>query len=350
VVDCRTVSEPGTPGTRSLGPIAVFNDLRDIPYDKATAATFDNTSIFDRKSPSRHSPTPIRSLHGKPTSPPVRDAPYSMGSHRDDGPATEATISHTPTPGLTISPESRSSCASDNIFFSDVRACWRRFQQVSHGTENLQAQLSRCKDFTERYIQDGSSSFDSARHALLDLADHNNLFVPTVTIDPTVVRTLLQYWLSIGYDINQRDRYGNTILLRECSVSYSNWTLGQAWITYLSILVEHGADLHATNICIGCGALHVLMRSIAARNFDPFTKEKLEAVSDALVLFLSAGCDPNARDFWGKMPLDHSKSWRGILTFSDLERSRVLEAVWRGALMRTSRARKRLAEQRASAS
>jgi hypothetical protein len=235
-------------------------------------------------------------------------------------------------------------------FFSDVRACWRRFQQVSHGTENLQAQLSRCKDFTERYIQDGSSSFDSARHALLDLADHNNLFVPTVTIDPTVVRTLLQYWLSIGYDINQRDRYGNTILLRECSVSYSNWTLGQAWITYLSILVEHGADLHATNICIGCGALHVLMRSIAARNFDPFTKEKLEAVSDALVLFLSAGCDPNARDFWGKMPLDHSKSWRGILTFSDLERSRVLEAVWRGALMRTSRARKRLAEQRASAS
>jgi hypothetical protein len=217
-----------------------------------------------------------------------------------------------------------------------VQTSWQNLRFAFGKSEllRLNEQLSDCKHITSQYIEK-SPDMDTARHAVLILAANNHLYMPTHINDSSILRTVLQYWLSLGYDINKEDSSGYTLLQYECTLPYPDLAAYPGRIAYLSLLIDYGADVHSLHHDKYRGTLHLVMNAVALRLVSTYW---IGEVEETLVLLLEAGCDPYNRDSDGKTPSDYTDpevggKWN--------ERHRKLgNAAWENAMARTSNIRR----------
>jgi ankyrin repeat protein len=316
-VDCRTISEVGTPGSRSFTPVPMFNALFENNFDEAAAPDLDNHSSSDTRSPDSRSPTPTPTLYGHHTG-----------------------LTHSPPPSVML--DQNEELISVEMMEYNIRASWNAlYAIIRSGMPFPETQYSHCKDVTNQYIQ-GSPNPDAARCAVLDLARKNSLFMPRFITDITIMRKLLQYWLDIGYDINQRNSNGNTTLLEACSWGFP-YEPPRHWKPVVSLLVQFGANVHDTSLQNGRGALHLAMESIANMmalfSYHTADKAMIEETVEVLVVLLEAGCDPSTQDLDGFMPLDMINTEHKFRSYWKVGRDLAKKA-WGIALAKTSESRR----------
>jgi hypothetical protein len=325
-VDCRTISEVGTPGSRSFTPVPMFNALLENNFDEGAAPDLDNHSNSDTRFPDSRSPTPTPTLYGHDTG-------------------------LTPSPPPSVMVDNNEESISVKMIEDIVRPSWigLYFGFNTTGMSFSDTQFSYCKDVTNQYIQ-GSPNPDAARCAVLDIARMNLLFMPHIITDITAIRKLLQYWLDIGYDINQRDSYRNILFLQACSrVSiFTLYTPARHWTLLVSLLVQLGANVHDTSLQNGRGALHLAMESIANPmirfSFHPNDKALIEEAVEVLVVLLEAGCDPSAQDSDGAMPLDMINTEHKARSYYWKAGRDLAKKAWGIALAKTGESRRLRAE------
>jgi hypothetical protein len=232
----------------------------------------------------------------------------------------------------------------------NIETSWNALYAIIRpGTPFPETRFSHCKDVTNQYIQ-GSPNPDAARCAVLDFAPKNLFRFTELITDITAMRKVFQYWWDIGYDINQRNSYGNTTLLQICSgfSTLKLYTPARHCTLLVWLLVQLGANVHDTSLQNGRGALHLAMESIANPiawlSFHTNDKALIEEAVEVLVVLLEAGCDPSAQDSDGFMPLDLINTEYN--TRSSYEKSRIAFAqfAWERALAETSESRRLRAE------
>jgi hypothetical protein len=348
VIDCRTISEPGTPASRSTTPVPV---LHDVSIDSAVASAFHNRSDSDQSSPGGQSSTPTSMFYERPAISSTEDDSTNTDYHNSEEQAIRATPGRNRTSLLTTNVEPSSSSASSTIQLRDVNIAWVDFRSTFRASDLFQseARLTHCMHTTNQYIQESPDS-DVALRKVLDLSRSNQLFIPTYIgmVEPR--RAALQYWLSIGLDINERDSSGYTILLRTCNNGYTTTMFSPGLAGCISILIEHGANVHSTDLDTGRGALHFLMNNLKNWTSGALTQRRVREVSEVMVLLLEAGCDPDARDFEGETALEYALHKSNGRPSWEVDPNGVYMQVWNDALAATSETRKLLAEQRRSTS
>lgn len=115
-----------------------------------------------------------------------------------------------------------------------------------------------------------------------------------------MVRDILQYLLSMGCTLEERDPLGRTFFILAalaCDTEHMD---------YLSLLIQHRADVEAKDFT-GCGALHLVLNRF---NFDDtgyaLTSPRYSKCDeDKLVFLLKVGCDPTALNLEGQEPIDY---------------------------------------------
>jgi ankyrin repeat protein len=318
-VDCRTISEVGTPESRSFTPVPMFNALFENNFDEGAAPDLDNHSNSDTRFPDSRSPTPTPTLYGHDTG-------------------------LTPSPPPSVMVDNNEESISVRMIEDIVRPSWNGlyFGFKTPGMSFSETQFSYCKDVTNQYIQ-GSPNPDAARCAVLDIARENLLFMPQLITDIAAMREVLQYLLDIGYDINQRNSNGKTILLEACSKGYP-YGPPRHWKLFVSLLVQFGANVHDTKIQDGRGALHLAMESIGRLMFwysvHMIDKALIEEAVEVLVVLLEAGCDPSAQDSDGFMPLDLINTKYNTRLLYEKRSMRLAQEAWERALAKTSETRR----------
>jgi hypothetical protein len=214
------------------------------------------------------------------------------------------------------------------ISLSHVRASWQEFRD---GQPRSEEQFLHCKRITLEYIE-ASPDRPAAQRAVLDLARRTNFFRPVPNVD-TTERAVLKHWLSTGLDINQKNSGGRTILLQICQKP--DHALYTKRVMDLSLLIEHGANVHSTDPCTGHGALHLVMDSMTEW-LSPGPNPVHGDGEEMLVILLKAGCDPDARNFDGQTPLELAQvngSRSGELMAGDVG---LALAAWHRAMARRS--------------
>jgi hypothetical protein len=335
VIDCRTISEPGTSASRSTTQIPVFHNF---PSESAVKSGFENHSNSNPSSPRSRSPTPTPTSYEYPTSSATRDGSNTMNYDNSEEAAIQVSIGRMQIPALIFNPEPRPSSVSRIIHLDNVLTAWRvfSFKKYAPDLSQREIQLCYCKHLTNRYILSSSDS-NLALRALFDLVGNNYLFIPAYSDTTKILRIKLDYWLNIGYNMNERNSSGYTFFLSACKHSYMTMTSYRDWADFLSLLIECGADVHSTHLYNGRGALHLLLDGI---EYWSIYSHKRRETKDLLVVLLNAGCDPDARDSEGRTPLE----------FANVPRSSYRWNEWEEALAETSDTRRLLAEQRGSTS
>jgi hypothetical protein len=340
VIDCRTISEPGTPATRSPTPVPVFNGLYLSSYNDGAASTIGDQSGSNPNSPGNRSPTPTPALYEDPTRASISVIPPTTDYHNNDEMAIPKSLDRMQTPALITDSEPISSDVSRIVLFRDVENAWYTLR-LHFGFLNPQCleNLSQFKHIAGQYIQESAHIY-SARRAVLDLVVDGENFIPVGIHEITRMRGLLEYKLSLGYDINERDSSGNTVLLRVCQYLAGSLAWVHGCAKYLSLLIEHGANVHSTNPHNGRGALHCCIYRMVNHEFHLWETTEGE---ETLAILLEAGCNPEAQSFPHSTPMsyanpviyDGSRPWRVTAR---------TELMWQRALARTSDARLLLAE------
>jgi hypothetical protein len=334
-MDCRTVSEPGTPASFSLSPIPQYDWLPAIPHSKASEPASDNNGNFNLSCPEPCSPAASPTLYSYLTSSSARASSSVSNYHNNNEPCVRASPSPVRSLTLANTTDPRSSGASRVRCLHDVHTSWQNLRFGFRSTELLRLgeQLSDSIRITSQYIQE-RPDIDTARHAVLVLAEDNHLYMPTHINDSTTLRMVLEYWLSLGYDINRKDSSGYTILQHECTLPYPDLAAYPGRAVYLSLLVEHGANVHSLHRCKDRGPLHLVMDAVTLELVSSY---QIWEIEDTLVILINAGCDPYARDADGKTPFDYSYTF--LYLFDDKWHNRHRELgnkVWESAMARTS--------------
>ena len=143
-------------------------------------------------------------------------------------------------------------------------------------------------------IYDADNQFSSSG-PLFRIADYNSMD----DLDPSHMRDILQYLTSIGYDLEERNRYGQTPLLFAASEVLPATTI------YMWLLIEKGARLDAKDY-FGLGLLHtVLLRYLYFMDLgnDVCPYDKSEALKSAYGYRLVHWNSwvPDARDMYWEM-------------------------------------------------
>jgi hypothetical protein len=298
VVDCRTISEPSTPASRGLTPVPLFDGLhRDLTIE-AIATTFNNESNLDSISPGSPSPTPTPDHYGNQSAPSITAALSTEYHYNHDEIALDSNLDRMRTLSLLPNSEFRVSGISRVIRSDDVHDSWHSVHHNSKGWHfsELELHFSRCKDITNQYIQERPDPH-SAKIDVLGRAWRNELYIPQYIVGIPIIRAALQYWMSLYYDIEERDMSGRTFLLRACTSSDSDYSMYRRVTAYIEI----GASVHSTDLYEDCGPIHMFMSSTGSEAYYDFTVEEVEEI---LILLLEAGCNPHALDSSGKSPLD----------------------------------------------
>jgi hypothetical protein len=314
----------------------MFNDLPKSSHNEAAAPPFDNHSNSDLVVQESRSPIPTPSFYLYSTSPPTRIASPTTDHHDNDEPTIQESRRHNNmrTPDLITVSEPRSFGVSHIDLFREVENSWESFRWLrTSDFTSLRAELSHCEDTTNQCLQQSPDS----RRQVLDLARTKGLFMPIYSKDITTTCAVLQYWLSIGYDINEPDLSGCTIFLHTCNSIHENMAMPpyRYWAVFLSLLIESGANVHAKDLQTGRGALHLVIISMASLFFPRLGCGNIEQI---LVLLLDAGCDPYARDHTGKAPVEYAKPNSRLFSGPS-------KAVWERAMDRTSATRRARAKQ-----
>ncbi|KAH3966044.1 hypothetical protein HBI56_063740 [Parastagonospora nodorum] len=106
--------------------------------------------------------------------------------------------------------------------------------------------------------------------------------------DVQLLSQLFDYFLSIGCDIEARDAWGDTLLLRACRY----YTVGSS--VYISQLIQYGADVSVKSLR-GQGALDLALGPVPW-TLSLWSEEHLrQQLLGKLGLLLEAGCDPRIK-------------------------------------------------------
>lgn len=160
--------------------------------------------------------------------------------------------------------------------------------------------LAHCKA-TSRWLYTDHDNLKQCVHW-----SHGNmyvLFIPSYIGRDTGLRIgdeCLQYWLENGADMEAPVMGGITPLLFAC------FYFGLETLDYLVLLIKHGANVHAVND-EGLGALHMVLMSLHTCLYSEVPTRSwwryLDEADTRLVTLLRAGCNPNATDHQGRTPL-----------------------------------------------
>jgi hypothetical protein len=276
-------------------------------------------------------------------SPPTRVPLPSIDCHINGGPVVDINFDRMPWAHLYTFDRVLYSWPNLHRPLDSVRYHWRDlFHLTQSDLSQFEAQLAHCKNVTDRYIQE-SPDWYIAR-AVLVMAEYENWILPR-NEDTTRLRSILEYWISIGYDMNGKNTYGSTILLQVCESYYEDVSRDQVTTpeSYLSLLIEHGANVHSTDRSRR-GALHLFMNTMGERLFRVLTIRKVEEI---LVVLLQAGCDPHSEDIEGKTPTANVPLGRSFITRVPVP-GETAHAAWHRAMARTRELRRARALERAS--
>jgi hypothetical protein len=171
---------------------------------------------------------------------------------------------------------------------------WTRFFRTAQyiSTHQLAELLARTKQETDGYLQQGLRSgcdvISSSNMRSLFHQPESHRFQ-----DSQILNQILQYWLSIGCDIEQRDYHGQTPLLRVCLHFY----LWEVQPVYLSLLIQYGADVSTT--CHGFGGIdHLILNRWEADMPMRWTADLRQRLEKSLELLLQAGCSLLRKSLW----------------------------------------------------
>ncbi len=142
-----------------------------------------------------------------------------------------------------------------------VCAIWEGFDDAWNGwfipdlpSSNIKS-INQCRSMSDGALRygcdiDNSIAFNSLKpNPLFNVVDEYGRGIP-----PQVMMEALQYLCNIGYDIEERNSEGLTLLLFEAT------QIDRSVISVLKFLIEKGADLHAVDL-YNRGALHLALRA-----------------------------------------------------------------------------------------
>jgi hypothetical protein len=190
-------------------------------------------------------------------------------------------------------------------------------------------ELDRAKQETDVFVQ---HSLDNGYAMTALLRQLNLLFLPTLLEykDSRILSQVLDYWLSIGCDLEYRNINEETPLLKACHYHV------QGTYMYLSILIERGADVSARD-CNGRGALDLTLMSSA--KFLPIAMicpphYSVQLLELKLQILLQSGCPPQLQDIWPetsagwqtyRKAIEREKKRRSLLLLEDMQHLPTLE-------------------------
>lgn len=184
-----------------------------------------------------------------------------------------------------------------------IQSIWENFFNVLTSNPadvwSLDAQFAHCKMETDRYPLETQTVQNLQK---VVMSRFRSLPYGSIGRCGTLqmVHDVLRYLLSIGCTLEDREPLGKTCFLH-ASVTY-----GYGLMDYLFMLVQNGADVQAKDH-LGRGALHLVLNRF---NFDEAGHALVQPRysnddEDRLVFLLKAGCDPTAKDFEGKEPIEY---------------------------------------------
>ncbi|KAF2109379.1 hypothetical protein BDV96DRAFT_651819 [Lophiotrema nucula] len=188
--------------------------------------------------------------------------------------------------------------------------------------------ITRCKAISQLAFKHGATIEYCPNY---DIDVGNLLHLPCAyhNIGKQLLDDIVHYFLLIGCDIEYHNAKGLTPLLRAAYTKQYKLT------DYLSVLIEYGANIFATD-SRGRGALHiVVLGSYAVEKKDEdrtspckfsTIDEVLEELQRRLVVLMMAGCSPSAIDQHG-------------CTAEDLIQDDSMRIVWNSAIEQASRSR-----------
>jgi hypothetical protein len=293
VVNCCTVSEPGTPcQERARSPSATI-----ALYESEPSGALAHDEYMQRDH------MPYVSMEGLPD-------PYDSMQYNpvEDTHVQQDTMDYfNPYDVFAQYTSTEAEALRDNQLFA------RRRQLLDLWSSFFNKDISR--------LQPGRDRFDEYRkisnHILAPCTENiwhtsNNslLFLANSTIqDLYTLRKVLEHWISIGCHIDHQNIGGLTPLLYFCT----NSSMG---LQYLSLLLAKRANVDAVDFQ-GRGALHLVMQSFVGgrharhslkRKQDRIKEEKVDVfrwftkVENKLSILLHAGCKPALRDNAGRTP------------------------------------------------
>ena len=134
-------------------------------------------------------------------------------------------------------------------------------------------------------------------------------------MDPEAVRTLVQFSVSHGADIEQVQGWYN-----ETALLFAAHSGRESSLLWLRALLEHGAD-HTVQDRYWRGPLHLTLKknSFAYAEGEGIPATSMRLMEAKLVCLIRAGCSIHEDDYWG-------------LTPTDIARGSCLRFVWENAL------------------
>ena len=202
---------------------------------------------------------------------------------------------------------------------------WSSWVEINDNAEKsvlFSEDVARCKhatfQFTKTYGPISTHSQGTADGRL----PANFLFIPSMYGaygSPEHLEAMLQYWLELGLDVNSRAVLGMTPLI------YAAGRFTGRLSTYMSLLIQHGANVHAVD-ADGRTALHLVLHMLCLHHSSSPDQETPREAEAQLVVLLEAGCDPNARCRLGKTPSQYvsrgGKAWETWVAALDGTRGR----------------------------
>ncbi|KAH6091626.1 hypothetical protein HBI65_154710 [Parastagonospora nodorum] len=177
---------------------------------------------------------------------------------------------------------------------------WHNSLYKMHDRRSSQAQrvqeMKNCRTLSDLYIERGirhghNMTISWEPFSLFLVSDYLQWY------DSQLLSQMFDYFVSIGGDIEARDAWGDTLLLRACHYN----TVGSS--VYLSQLIQYGADVSSKSLR-GQGALDLVLRS-GPRFPNRWWYERVrQQLLAKLGLLLEAGCDPRIKHRFSKTDVE----------------------------------------------
>jgi hypothetical protein len=175
----------------------------------------------------------------------------------------------------------------------------------------LAAQINRFKVKINHHLLE--SGFVQQLEKFFEPWNDDLLYITTqIGGDLRISRNILQYLSGLGCDFEYQNEHGHTSLI--AAVVRDGGGLTQ----YISMLIEFGSNIHATDdegriaVLLALQWFHLQYGSVMLTGENLWRKlgQQLE---EKLVVLLRAGCDANARDSRGITPTEYVKDKAAIL-------------------------------------
>jgi hypothetical protein len=200
-----------------------------------------------------------------------------------------------------------------------------------------QHQLDHCAKATRRYFASREQWVDrNSEHMYLLRLPEYLAFSLNVKFDG--LEEALNSWVDLGANINVVDDTGMTPLLHmQSSSARDMWR-------YIRLLIEYGANQHATDTLQGIGPLQLALVWLRIHDTSGNLGARrwcyLVEMEKRLIVLLEAGCYGNATDLWGNAPPESKQGdelywvvWKRALT--RVEHRKSLNPVDRDADLRS---------------